>query len=88
MIPWFTTIILVVYKTAKDGPREIEATFKLLAEAFAFLDKNGDGMLERKDFVVALNEAPSKEKSPTHISTKRFSITLFVYFCVITSDCC
>ncbi|XP_042417836.1 probable calcium-binding protein CML21 isoform X1 [Zingiber officinale] len=58
--------------TAKDESRELEGTFKLLVEAFAFLDKNGDGMLERKDFVVALNEAPSKEKSPTHIATKRF----------------
>lgn len=72
----FTTIILVVYQTAKDESRELEGTFKLLVEAFVFLDKNGDGMLERKDFVVALNEAPSKEKSPTHIATKRFSMLL------------
>ncbi|XP_009406355.2 probable calcium-binding protein CML22 isoform X2 [Musa acuminata AAA Group] len=57
---------------SNSASRHVEATFDKLAEAFAFLDKNGDGKLDKKDIILALNEAPSKEKSPTHITSRRF----------------
>ncbi|CAL9096693.1 unnamed protein product [Musa acuminata var. zebrina] len=57
---------------SNSASRHVEATFDKLAEAFAFLDKNGDGKLHKKDIILALNEAPSKEKSPTHITSRRF----------------
>ncbi|RZR92574.1 hypothetical protein BHM03_00020886 [Ensete ventricosum] len=57
---------------SNSASRHIEATFDKLAEAFAFLDKNGDGKLDKKDIILALNEASSKEKSPTHVTSRRF----------------
>ncbi|CAL9187335.1 unnamed protein product [Musa hybrid cultivar] len=57
---------------SNSASRHVEATFDKLAEAFTFLDKNGDGKLHKKDIILALNEAPSKEKSPTHITSRRF----------------
>ncbi|CAL9122348.1 unnamed protein product [Musa textilis] len=57
---------------SNSASRHIEGTFDKLAEAFAFLDKNGDGKLDEKDIILALNETPSKKKSPTHITSRRF----------------
>lgn len=73
---------------SNSASRHVEATFDKLAEAFAFLDKNGDGKLDKKDIILALNEAPSKEKSPTHITSRRFSkFTIVFFFCQFYSNC-
>ncbi|KAF6163092.1 hypothetical protein GIB67_013791 [Kingdonia uniflora] len=51
---------------------QLEDTFNTIVEAFLFLDKNGDGKLNRKEMVRALNQAFPLEKSPRHISKIRF----------------
>lgn len=58
--------------TSKMGSPELEATFDTIVEAFLFLDKNGDGKLNKKDVLKALNEASPREKSPAHITRSRF----------------
>lgn len=52
---------------------ELEATFNTIVEAFLFFDKNGDGKLNKKDMMKALNESSPWEKSPAHITRTRFS---------------
>ena len=54
---------------------QLEATFDAIVEAFLFLDKNGDGKLNKKDMIKALNEASPWERSPAHVTRTRFSIT-------------
>ncbi|XP_065862838.1 probable calcium-binding protein CML22 [Euphorbia lathyris] len=58
--------------TSKMGSPELEATFDTIIEAFLFLDKNGDGKLNKKDVLKALNEASPREKSPARITSSRF----------------
>ncbi|KAK2987228.1 hypothetical protein RJ640_022260 [Escallonia rubra] len=58
--------------TSKMGSPQLKATFDTIIEAFLFLDKNGDGKLNKKDLVKALNEASPWERSPAHISRTRF----------------
>ncbi|KAK9288456.1 hypothetical protein L1049_016913 [Liquidambar formosana] len=58
--------------TSKMGSPQLEATFDTIVEAFLFLDKNGDGKLNKNDMVRALNEASPFEKSPAHITRTRF----------------
>ncbi|OAY28255.1 probable calcium-binding protein CML22 isoform X1 [Manihot esculenta] len=60
------------HNTSKMGSPELEATFDTLVEAFLFLDKNGDGKLNKKDVLKALDEESPWEKSPAHISKSRF----------------
>jgi calcium-binding protein CML len=48
--------------------------FNELLEAFIFLDKDGDGKLKRKDFILSLNDSYHQEKSPGHVTSRRFSI--------------
>ncbi|CAI0436813.1 unnamed protein product [Linum tenue] len=55
------------------GSPELEATFDTIVEAFLFLDKNGDGKLNKKDLVNALNDTSPWEKSPLRITKSRFS---------------
>ncbi|XP_050374639.1 probable calcium-binding protein CML22 [Argentina anserina] len=55
-----------------DSP-QLEATFDTVIEVFLFLDKNGDGKLNKTEVVKALNEASPREKSPSHVSRNRFS---------------
>ncbi|KVH90970.1 Calcium-binding EF-hand [Cynara cardunculus var. scolymus] len=43
-----------------------------LLAAFLFLDKNGNGKLNKKDMIKAMNEDFPMEKSPTHITKTRF----------------
>lgn len=57
------------------GSPELKSTFDTIIEAFLFLDKNGDGKLDKKDMIKAMNAAFPKEKSPTHITMSRFSNT-------------
>ncbi|GJR57274.1 probable calcium-binding protein CML22 isoform X1 [Tanacetum coccineum] len=58
--------------TATMGSRELKATFDTIIEAFLFLDKNGDGKLDKKDMTKAMNDDSPREKSPTHITMTRF----------------
>lgn len=61
------------------GSPELEATFDTIVEAFLFLDKNGDGKLNKEEMVMALNEASPWEKSPGRISRTRFSMCYSLY---------
>ncbi|XP_022723063.1 probable calcium-binding protein CML22 [Durio zibethinus] len=54
-----------------DSP-QLEATFGTIVEAFLFLDKNGDGKLNKKDMMKALNEASPWERSSARVSRTRF----------------
>ncbi|GMP55644.1 hypothetical protein CsSME_00020406 [Camellia sinensis var. sinensis] len=58
--------------TSKMGSPQLEATFDTIIEAFLFLDKNGDGKLNKKDMVKALNGDSPLEISPAHITRTRF----------------
>lgn len=55
------------------GSPKLKATFDTIIEAFLFLDKNGDGKLNKKDMIKAMNEDFPMEKSPTNITKTRFS---------------
>ncbi|CAK9318860.1 unnamed protein product [Citrullus colocynthis] len=57
---------------SKLGSPQLEATFDTIIQAFIFLDKNGDGKLNRKEMVKALNEASPYERSPARITKTRF----------------
>lgn len=63
---------------SKLGSPQLEATFDTIIQAFIFLDKNGDGKLNRKEMVKALNEASPYERSPARITKTRFSISPFI----------
>ncbi|KAJ4969579.1 hypothetical protein NE237_016280 [Protea cynaroides] len=58
--------------TSKMGSPQLDATFDTIVQAFLFLDKNGDGKLNKNDMVKALNEGTPWEKSPAHITKTRF----------------
>lgn len=64
---------------SRIGSQKLEATFDLIVEAFSFLDKNGDGKLNKKEVMVALRKNSAKEKSPNRINTKRFSIAFLLF---------
>lgn len=54
------------------GSPQLKATFDAIIEAFLFFDKNGDGKLNKKDMINALNDDSQFERSPTHITNTRF----------------
>ncbi|KAJ0034713.1 hypothetical protein Pint_25414 [Pistacia integerrima] len=56
----------------KVGSPELKATFDTIVDAFLFLDKNGDGKLNKKDMLKSLNESYPREKSPAHVTKNRF----------------
>ncbi|KAB2062154.1 hypothetical protein ES319_A10G133900v1 [Gossypium barbadense] len=58
--------------TLKMHSLQLEATFDTIVEAFLFLDKNGDGKLNKKDVMKALNEASPWERSPARVTRTRF----------------
>ncbi|KAG2721111.1 hypothetical protein I3760_02G066300 [Carya illinoinensis] len=58
--------------TSRLGSPQLEATFDTVIEVFLFLDKNGNGKLNKNDMVKALNDASPREKSPSHITRTRF----------------
>ncbi|XP_058093634.1 probable calcium-binding protein CML22 isoform X2 [Magnolia sinica] len=58
--------------TSRMGLPQLEATFDTIVEAFLFLDNNRDGKLNKNDMVRALNGASPLEKSPRHVSRRRF----------------
>ncbi|KAL7251231.1 hypothetical protein ACSBR1_013124 [Camellia fascicularis] len=60
------------HTTSKMGSPQLEATFDTIIEAFLFLDKNGDGKLNKKDMVKALNGDSPLEISPAHVTRTRF----------------
>lgn len=66
--------LLGIFQTSKIDSPQLEATFDTVIEVFSFLDKNGDGKLNKTEVVKALNEASPREKSPAHVSRNRFSI--------------
>ncbi|KAK1318638.1 putative calcium-binding protein CML22 [Acorus calamus] len=51
---------------------QLEIAFDTIIDAFLFLDKNGDGKLNKKELILALNEASPWERSPSHIAMMRF----------------
>lgn len=55
------------------GSPQLKSTFDAIIEAFMFFDKNGDGKLNKKDMVNAMNNESQFERSPTHITRTRFS---------------
>ncbi|XP_073012868.1 probable calcium-binding protein CML22 [Typha latifolia] len=61
------------HNNSEIGLPQLNSTFDTLVEAFLFLDKNGDGKLEREDVVLALNEESPKEKSLSRITARRFN---------------
>lgn len=65
---------------------QLVSTFDTIIEAFLFLDKNGDGKLNRKDVVKALNQTSPWEKSPAHVTRTRFSMELFTCFIVFLAS--
>ncbi|KAL6002755.1 hypothetical protein ACLOJK_022975 [Asimina triloba] len=58
--------------TSRMGLPQLEATFDTIIQAFLFLDNNGDGRLNKKDMVRALNDASRWEKAPGHVTKRRF----------------
>ncbi|KAL5542587.1 hypothetical protein UlMin_010297 [Ulmus minor] len=60
------------HTTSKMGSPQLKATFDTIIEVFSFLDKNGDGRLNKKDVVKALNDSSPSERSPAHITRTRF----------------
>lgn len=71
-----------MFQTSKMGSPQLEATFDTIIEVFLFLDKNGDGKLNKKDMVRALNDSNTSERSPAHITRSRFSNCLLYFsFC-------
>ncbi|MFS7916407.1 putative EF-hand domain-containing protein [Helianthus anomalus] len=73
----------MLLQTPTVGSPELKATFDTIIEAFLFLDKNGDGTLNKKDVIKAMNEDFPMEKSPTHITKTRFSNFLDLYFNIL-----
>lgn len=61
------------------GSPQLKSTLDTIIEAFLFLDKNGDGKLNKKDMVKAMNEDSPLEKSPMHITKTRFSTAFTCY---------
>ncbi|KAK6914278.1 EF-hand domain, partial [Dillenia turbinata] len=57
---------------SRIGSPELEATFNTIIETFLFLDKNGDGRLNKKDIVQALHGSSPQERSPAHVNRNRF----------------
>ncbi|KAJ0093152.1 hypothetical protein Patl1_25987 [Pistacia atlantica] len=52
--------------------KELKETFDRIVDAFLFLDKNGDGKLNKKDVDKSLNEFYPWEKSPGNILKNPF----------------
>ena len=48
--------------------------FSTIVEVFLFLDKNGDGKLNKKDVDKTLNDSYPWERSPANVTKIRFSI--------------
>ncbi|KAF7837106.1 putative calcium-binding protein CML22 isoform X1 [Senna tora] len=51
---------------------QLGAIFNTIVEVFLFLDKNGDGKLNKKDMVKTLNETYPWERSPANVTNIRF----------------
>ncbi|XP_078158628.1 putative calcium-binding protein CML22 isoform X2 [Carex rostrata] len=72
------TYLLTVSSAANNiavlGSEQLSYMFHELLEAFLFLDKDGDGKLKRKDLSLSLNETHHQEKSPSYVTSRRFSI--------------
>ncbi|XP_047318707.1 probable calcium-binding protein CML22 [Impatiens glandulifera] len=69
----FIAVLCLIYVLkSKLGVAELESTFEIIVEAFLFLDKNGDGKLNKKDVIKSLNEDFRWERSSMHVITNRF----------------
>lgn len=77
---------LYIFQTSKMGSPELEATFDTIIEVFLFLDKNGNGKLNKKDMVKALNDSSTSERSPAHITRSRFSTSCFSLLITFASN--
>ncbi|KNA19394.1 hypothetical protein SOVF_061900 isoform A [Spinacia oleracea] len=56
---------------SRMGSPHLESTFDQIVQVFFYMDKNGDGKLNKKDMVVAFTET-SSERSPSHVTKTRF----------------
>lgn len=80
---------LELFQISKMGSSHLKSTFDAIVEVFLFLDKNGDGKLNKKDMIKALNESSPRERSPAHITRTLFSIACFTcYTCNLYFCCC
>lgn len=77
LVQYIYNLLQILFQTSRLGSPQLEATFDTIIEVFMFLDKNGNGKLNKKDMVKALNETSPWEKSPSHITKSRFSIKCF-----------
>lgn len=57
--------------------------FNTIVEVFLFLDKNGDGKLNKKDVDKTLNDTYPWERSPANITRIRFSIYLLHFVNIV-----
>ncbi|XVF65148.1 hypothetical protein PTKIN_Ptkin09bG0223300 [Pterospermum kingtungense] len=73
--------------TLKMDSPQLEGTFDTIVDAFLFLDKNGNGKLNKKDMMKALNEASPWERSPARVTRTRFSITSSLAIPLISQYC-
>ncbi|XP_054806053.1 probable calcium-binding protein CML22 [Prosopis cineraria] len=74
----FIVLLCLIYLLEEHSPSDnVELTqlgkiFNTIVEVFLFLDKNGDGKLNKKDVVKTLNETYSRERSPANVTKIRF----------------
>lgn len=64
--------MLMMMQKPRMGMANLEATFETLADAFAFLDKNKDGLVSKSEMVEAIHETTSGERSSGRIAMRRF----------------
>ncbi|NP_001148758.1 Probable calcium-binding protein CML22 [Zea mays] len=51
---------------------KLNYVFDELIDAYIFFDKDGDGMLRRRDVTRRMNEASHQERTPSHITAQLF----------------
>lgn len=85
-----TSIWWFLCLSSKVDLAQLGAIFNTIVEVFLFLDKNGDGKLNKKDMVRTLNETYPWERSPANVTKIRFSIIYitFVLILLTFSMCC
>lgn len=78
---------LFLFQTSKVEFAQFGEIFNTIVEVFLFFDKNGDGKLNKKDIIRTLNETSPLEKSPAHITEKRFSNIIYFTSMLLLTFC-